>query len=234
MNAPIYPFTNENLHAYLPLFDLQGKDVLTVVGSGDHPLNMALHGAKTVSCFDKNPATNDWFELKRKGILSLGFAGFKKEFLRGGILDNGLQLTFTATQGFWEQEAPRYQKANTYLYNEHNFNELKRKLCNVKFDFKCLNVFDAPKVYDRKFDAIFTSNICSWVDTLPYLEFTKHGLRAMLNKGGVVQTHYAHTKNFHDHYYGSIVRQNPEYHVHEFESFHNSAETSTIITLSNF
>lgn len=38
--AFIYKFTNERLSSYLPLFDLKNKDIMTVVGSGDHYLNI--------------------------------------------------------------------------------------------------------------------------------------------------------------------------------------------------
>ena len=52
--AFIYKFTNERLSSYLPLFDLENKDVMTVVGSGDHCLNILLRDVNSLDCFDIN------------------------------------------------------------------------------------------------------------------------------------------------------------------------------------
>lgn len=42
----IYPFSNENLAACLDIFNLQDKDCLTVLGSGDQALEMAYRGGR--------------------------------------------------------------------------------------------------------------------------------------------------------------------------------------------
>lgn len=64
----IYPFTNENISAYYKNIDFENKEVLTVVGSGDHILNAFLDGAKSVDAFDINPLAKHYTELKIAAI----------------------------------------------------------------------------------------------------------------------------------------------------------------------
>ena len=54
----IYPFTTENLNAYLTKYDFTNKRVLTVGSSGDQILNTFLMGAKDITVFDINPFTS--------------------------------------------------------------------------------------------------------------------------------------------------------------------------------
>jgi len=77
----IYAFTNEYLNNYVPLFDLAGKDVLTVTSSGDHALNIALENPKSITCFDINRIAKYWSEFKMAGVLALSPKEFKQLFL---------------------------------------------------------------------------------------------------------------------------------------------------------
>ena len=86
----IYAFSNEKLRAYLPLFNVKGKVVATVTGSGDHPLNLVLLGAKKVVHYDTQVGANHWFELKRAGVRRLDLEEFIEFFvgcLRNEVLE---------------------------------------------------------------------------------------------------------------------------------------------------
>ena len=50
--SPAYVVTNENLRQLPQLMPKKHENVLTVVGSGDHPLWFSLYGAKHVDTFD--------------------------------------------------------------------------------------------------------------------------------------------------------------------------------------
>lgn len=52
-----YAATNENLEYFADL-NVEGRDALTVTGSGDHALNLAYFGAKTIASFDVNELAN--------------------------------------------------------------------------------------------------------------------------------------------------------------------------------
>ena len=73
---PFYAVTNENL-GYFADLNIAGKDALTVTGSGDHALNLAFFGAKSVETFDINHLTFLAFDLKKNAILHLS----RKEFI---------------------------------------------------------------------------------------------------------------------------------------------------------
>ena len=65
----IYKFTNERLSSYLPLFDFKNKDIMTVVGSGDHLLNILLNDINTLECFDINKFAYYYLVLKNNIIV---------------------------------------------------------------------------------------------------------------------------------------------------------------------
>ncbi len=68
----LYPSTNEDL-SYLNYIDLKGKTVLTVCGSADQALLCIARGAKKVVCFDINPLSECWLNLKIAGASRLSY-----------------------------------------------------------------------------------------------------------------------------------------------------------------
>lgn len=72
----LYPFTNENISGYYSAIDFNGKNVLSVVGSGDHILNAFLLGAKELEAFDTNPLAKYYVELKIASIKALSLEEF--------------------------------------------------------------------------------------------------------------------------------------------------------------
>jgi hypothetical protein len=78
----IYPFTTENLQGYMPLLALTGKSVLTVGSSGDHIINAALLGARSITAFDINVLAALYSELKCIALQILEFDEYKEFFFR--------------------------------------------------------------------------------------------------------------------------------------------------------
>ena len=76
----IYPFTTENINGYFPLHKLINKNVLTVGSSSDQILNAFLMDAKTIDCFDINPFTKYYFDLKKAAIKTLTLQEYKEFF----------------------------------------------------------------------------------------------------------------------------------------------------------
>lgn len=72
----IYAFTTENLSGYLPQLEKKAGAVLTVLGSGDQLINLALLGRRDITCFDINPAAVFFAELKLAAIRLLSFEEF--------------------------------------------------------------------------------------------------------------------------------------------------------------
>lgn len=73
----IYPFSTENLSGWMPLFDFNGKSFLTIGSSADQVLNASYLGYKKQTVIDINPFTQEYFHLKRSGIIILN----RKEYL---------------------------------------------------------------------------------------------------------------------------------------------------------
>ena len=64
----IYPFSNENISGYLPLFDLKGKSLLTVGSSCDQIISANFMGCTDITSIDICPFIEDYFNLKKAAI----------------------------------------------------------------------------------------------------------------------------------------------------------------------
>ena len=76
----LYCMTTENISGYLKKYDLKGKKVLSVVGSGDQRLNSYLMGATEVTSFDVNSLCKFQLDLKDKAIEHLEYDEFLRLF----------------------------------------------------------------------------------------------------------------------------------------------------------
>ena len=70
-----YSATNENLE-YLSMLGIDGKDTLTVTGSGDQALNLAFFGASSIETFDINQLTFFALDLKMAALMHLSRSEF--------------------------------------------------------------------------------------------------------------------------------------------------------------
>jgi hypothetical protein len=69
----LYSFTTENILAYLPLLQAEGKRCLTVAASGDQVINLLMAGAKEVVCFDNIAAAGEVTALKIQALTDLAW-----------------------------------------------------------------------------------------------------------------------------------------------------------------
>ena len=112
--SPAYLFTTENISGYLDNLNLEGKDVLTVVGSGDHILNAILKGAKKVDAFDISTYAIMLYYLKEAAIKTLTYQEFIEFFFyRESQSDYYKKIRLSLEPGsltFWD-----------YIYNQMGF-----------------------------------------------------------------------------------------------------------------
>lgn len=104
----IYPFTNENISAYINLFDLKDKSLLTVGSSSDQAINAILKDCKDITLLDINPFTKYYFYLKKAALLTLSYEDFCKFFC---YIDY-----------------PKVFKYNNDCFNYESYNKLKNLL----------------------------------------------------------------------------------------------------------
>lgn len=64
----LYPFTTENIAAYMPYLDMANKKALMLGSSGDQALNAMLFGCKDIKILDMCPFTEDYYNLKKAAI----------------------------------------------------------------------------------------------------------------------------------------------------------------------
>ncbi len=182
----VYPYTTENIEGYMK--DVSDKSVLSVVGSGDHYLNLIAKGAKEVDCFDINKFALYYLSLKKAAVLSLSKREFF-EFLTNDSLkyfdrvkphldansyvfwsnyikyftfNNGIQATFL----FYPRTAGGdYIKRNYYLTNE-GYDSLKEKIIGKNEDYFYGDIYDVSKLLNKKYDSIYLSNICNYQEDM--------------------------------------------------------------------
>jgi len=83
----MYVYATEMVSSYYKYFDLSGKRVLSIVGSGDQIINAYFFGAKEVVGFDINQRAFFMLDLKLAAIALLGYSEFLDFF--GSSMDGG-------------------------------------------------------------------------------------------------------------------------------------------------
>ena len=79
-NSAMYVFTTENLIDYMKKLKPSGKTVLTVTGSGDQLINLALLGARKIDNFDVNQNAFFITQLKLAALQALTYEEFLNFF----------------------------------------------------------------------------------------------------------------------------------------------------------
>lgn len=85
--SKVYAFTNENLTSFKEIYDFEGRNILTVLGSGDQYFACKLFGAEKVEVYDSNPKTWPYFVLKFYSIAILSYEDFKILFVENPVCD---------------------------------------------------------------------------------------------------------------------------------------------------
>ena len=193
----IYTFTNENIKEYLKYFDLKDKDILTVVGSGDHVLNMLL-SLNSLDAFDINLYAYYFYVLKKYALVALELDEYLEFFLdkedsySAKIFDKikqnwqdeleikeffdvlfkypYIKHTSFFVNNKWE-DREKIRKQNEYL-DEQNYYALKKTILEKKVHFIHSNFtkIDLHQLYDF----IFISNITDYLGNM----FQKTPLRS--------------------------------------------------------
>ena len=69
----VYSFTNENVSSYSDIYNMNGANMLTILGSGDQYFTAILNGAKNVELIDINVISWYYFVLKFTSIKYLSY-----------------------------------------------------------------------------------------------------------------------------------------------------------------
>lgn len=165
----IYPFATENVKGYFKRLDLQGKKVLTVGSSLDQAFNACLLGAKDITILDINPATEEFFHLKKEVILKVDRQDLYQMMTNANILQQ-----FTSLNNLSSSKIPISKDVlsedavfalNKYLESDEAYEQLRRKLKHFQPTFITGDIFKLDEVLSEQCDRIILSNILQYITT---------------------------------------------------------------------
>ena len=192
----IWPFTTINMKEYLKPYNLENKICVTLQGSSDHLLELALKKPKQIIGFDINPLTSEYGYLKLAAIKGLKSYQEYLNFFRFNGIDYSsvfAEETFKTisnylpkeSQIFWQEIFANYSscqiRENLFSKDEGNINELKGclnylsannynylkdNIDNINFSFINTDVKDLTSKLPCKVDFITLSNLIIYAEQL--------------------------------------------------------------------
>jgi hypothetical protein len=177
-----YLITNENLSAYNDIYHFTGKDILSVVGSGDQYFTCKLHGAKRVDLFDCDNTAWNLFVLKFMALKNLDYPEFFRfiieEEMKNDEMYERLRIILPVdVRDFFDlfydyfypcidyYKGPKYGDGSIVPYfNEANYYKLKDILNQEELPtFYHKNIVDLPGEVKGPYDIMMASNIYRWL-----------------------------------------------------------------------
>lgn len=121
----VYYSTNENINGYMTLFDLNNKDVLTVMASGDHAFNACFNNCLNIDTFDTNILTKYYaLGIKRSAILAFNYYDYL-EFLKKLV---STDLSIDELDSLFKKIYPYMDKEDKLFWKEiFDYNYLLQK-----------------------------------------------------------------------------------------------------------
>lgn len=176
---PMFFSSNENLDELFSNIDIKDKEVLTVLGSGDHAFNFLSRGAKAVDVFDKNKLTFYYFYL-RMWIMKYYNTYYptipmsKDYILKLLSIINIKNEDEEAAVLYWEGVCKHYgiwdffelfQYCNDELLKNQvdDLNSLIKIINNYEFNYYDVDITKKVNI-PKKYDIICTSNIAEWIE----------------------------------------------------------------------
>lgn len=208
----IYYNSNEKINNMIRSIDINNKNVLTVLGSGDQAFHLYNNGASNVDVFDINKLTIYYYYLRRWNILYLDkyypkYSGLKFDFnidYIKGLIDLVVPKTEEELNAlnYWKLFASKFTDYDIeflFYLPDSNGNDLKmNNISDVSFvkekikndDFKYYDYdFSWNVNLDKKYDLIYLSNIPEWIyhqQGCIHMEILMYNLFNLLNSNGIV------------------------------------------------
>jgi len=254
--SEIYPFTTENICGYIG--KAKDKKVLSVVGSGDHFLNLVNNGASQIDSFDINRHAIYYLKLKKAAAITLSKEAFyeflindaRKYFSRvASYLDSESYLFWkeyientVPTTGIQKSNlfypriyCPNFTAINAYLKPE-NYSVLGEHLKERTEDRVFLgDIFKISYKLDTDYDCIYLSNILAYEDNLNRsVSLIKRLRENNLNSGGILYYQYLYNENSS---YNERIRKFYEENLREtavldIPSFYGKKEPDKVLVLA--
>lgn len=196
----IYYHSNERLKDIFKNVDVEDKNVLTVLASGDHVFYAYDNGAKNVDCFDINKLAVHYFYL-RKWVIN-----YMDSFYPNDLDMNYIKklLKLVKTNNPEERTSLRFWKAflicfsdedlydllcystNPLANNIKDVGKIKERINNDDINIYNIDISKRVKI-GKRYDVIFTSNISDYIkhDYKSYRLY-RDSLDSLLSKEGKI------------------------------------------------
>jgi len=200
----VYPFATENVKGCFNSLDVKDKTVLTVGSSLDQAFNAITMGAKKITVLDINPNAFEFFNLKKKIILST-----ERKKLYDVMTDEKTLKKHTTSDISLSKDVLSKKQVlsiNDYLESDEKYNLLRKKLETAPIEFVTGDIFKMDEVLDNiKYDRIILSNILQYIeyfykDKNPYevLNESMQMWDKYLTDNGILQLLYLYSFNYSD------------------------------------
>ena len=129
----IYPYTTENIAAYMPYLNLANKSLATVCSSGDQALNAVLFDCNDITVIDICPFAKEYFYLKKAAVTLLSRNEFLSFFAyKNGMLDNNSMTfnkkTYYKLREIIKEDAPEVAYFWDYLFKRYSGLRIRKRL----------------------------------------------------------------------------------------------------------
>ena len=129
----IYPYTTENIAAYMPYLNLANKSLATVGSSGDQALNAVLFDCNDITVIDICPFAKEYFYLKKAAVTLLSRNEFLSFFAyKNGMLDNNSMTfnkkTYYKLREIIKEDAPEVAYFWDYLFKRYGGLKIRKRL----------------------------------------------------------------------------------------------------------
>lgn len=200
----VYFHSNENLRAIFNEIDVANRDVLTVLGSGDQALYMYDRGARSVDLFDKNNLTLYYYYLRVWTIKYLN-QFYPDIHFDNNFLERLLQYVEPKTEAekiaylYWKKFSWYFEDCdyddlddlfiigNDIKGNElYDFYRIKSKVEKEKYNFYNIDIVTPNLNLNKKYDAIYVSNIGDRVNSKEEIRIYRDNLFRHLKDDGIV------------------------------------------------
>ena len=193
----IYSGSNEEVNRIISNVDVCGKNVLTVLSSGDQAFHLYNKGAKSVDLFDINKLTFYYYYLRMWCIKY--FNSFYLEDYGYRYISKLLKIVKPSSNqerlayDYWVQLFEKVNSISNLLEGGYSLNNeisdlnyLKTRIDLGNTNFNNIDISKKMKIR-KKYDIIYTSNISDWIlqeDRL--LHSYMNNLYGLLKKNGVI------------------------------------------------
>ncbi len=184
----VYLITNENLGIYDKIYHFEGKDILSVVGSGDQYFVSKLCGAKKVDLFDYSKKSWNVFVLKFMALRHFSYEDFFRYIISGQLSDTKTYERLrnflpTDVRDFFDSnykffytnelvplcisnyKGPMYGDGSIIPYFDiDNYYKLQDILNHEELPtFYHSNIIKLPSLVEKKYPLMLASNIYTWL-----------------------------------------------------------------------